>query len=79
MIMNETNCDYCTPGELREFRVEVCGWIITVRARCGRQAKMRARKQYIYNHDWFASDDPWAVTRGAKVLDPIPDDAPIPN
>jgi hypothetical protein len=68
--MNATDCSYCTPGELRAFRVEVCGQIIAVQATHGRQAKMRARRRYVDTHDWFISDDPWAVTRGAKVLDP---------
>ncbi len=67
--MNATDCDYCTPGELRTFRVEVCGQIITIRATHGRQAREKACVHYVRTHDWFASDDPWRTAkRHARVL-----------
>ncbi len=63
------DCDYCTPGEARLFRVDVCGEIITLRATHGRLARAKAISRYVRTHDWFASDDPWRTAmRHSKVL-----------
>ncbi len=69
MTATET-CAYCTPGELRDFRVEVCGEIITVSATHGLQARAKAIVRYVRTHDWFASDDPWQTAkRHSRVLE----------
>ncbi len=65
-----TACTYCTPGELRTFRVEVCGEILTILTTHGRRARAIAIRRYVRSHDWFASDDPWrTAARNSKVLE----------
>ncbi len=76
--MDDDPCPYCTPGEPRDFRVEVCDEIYTIKTTHGREARRLAQWRYIKSHDWFASDDPWRTVRCAKVIDcPLP--CQLPN